>query len=92
VPRGAELSPVRVGFSVPKKKFKSSVKRHRVRRLMVEAWRLQKNGLYEQIPADRQLHIFLLYTDIVLPTQELVTTCIGKAIERLVENLKPADA
>ncbi|RYE21529.1 MAG: hypothetical protein EOP51_15415 [Sphingobacteriales bacterium] len=85
-PRGAETSPVKVGFSVPKKKFKHSVDRHRVRRLMFEAWRLQKGALYPAIPPDIQLHIFLLHTATEMPTQETITISIGKLISKLGNN------
>ena len=81
--RGAEVSPVQVGFSVPKKKWRSSVKRHRIRRLMFEAWRLNKHLLYPAIPIDKQLHLFLLFTDTTMPLQANITSVVVKAIEKL---------
>ncbi|MBS1772777.1 MAG: ribonuclease P protein component [Bacteroidetes bacterium] len=81
--RGAELSPVRAGFSVPKKKFRKSVQRHRITRLMREAWRLNKHSLYNIIPADKQLHIFIICTDNTEPTYESVTATIIKGVEQL---------
>jgi ribonuclease P protein component len=74
-----------VGFSVPKKKFKLSVDRHRIRRLMVEAWRLQKHAIYAALPADVQLHLFIVYTDKEMPTQELLMATMQKAIAQLVK-------
>jgi ribonuclease P protein component len=38
--------PVRVLISVPKKRVKKAVHRNRIKRLMREAWRLQKQELY----------------------------------------------
>lgn len=84
VPRGEELSPVQVGFSVPKKRFKLSVKRHRIRRLMAEAWRLNKHPLYAALPPDKQLRVFLIFTGGDLPSQQLVTETIIKVIDRLI--------
>ena len=83
--RDAELSPARVGFSVPKKRFRLSVHRHRIRRLMAEAWRLQKQGLYAGIPAGRQLHVFLVFTGKDIPEFNLVETAIAEGVKKLAE-------
>jgi ribonuclease P protein component len=90
VPRGAEVAPARVGFSVPKKKFRRSVHRHRVRRLMVEGWRKNKHALYSAIPQHIQLHIFLLYLDTslpeLLPLDATITACINKLAQAVANN------
>ena len=72
-----------VGFSVPKKKFKSSVHRHRVRRLMVEAWRLNKHMVYGDIPGELQLHMFFIFTDDKLPEYDTVARSMLLCIEKL---------
>jgi len=82
-----EKSPVRIGFSVPKKKFRSSVHRHRIRRLMVEAWRLNKHTLYSDIPAEKQLHLFIIFTDVKIPEYEIVKEGVLKGIEKLTGNI-----
>jgi len=87
VPRGAEVSPVRVGFSVPKKKFRSSVHRNRVRRLMREVWRLNKNELYPAIPQESQLHLFLIFTSAEMPVLDTLQQTITKGIAQLVQKL-----
>lgn len=87
MPRTDEgASPAMTGFSVPKKKFGGSVKRHRIRRLMVEAWRLNKHTLYAAIPLQQQLHIFFIFTDAVLPDYETVKAAVVKGIDKLVEH------
>lgn len=83
VPRGAEVSPVRAGFSVPKKKFRKSVQRHRLRRLMVEAWRLNKEEVYHAVPEGQQLHLFILYTSGEMVDCSTVATAVQKGIEQL---------
>lgn len=87
LPREAEVSPVRVGFTVPKKKFRKAVERNRVKRLLREAWRLNKHTLYAAVPEESQLHIFLIFTDNKLPDIETVTAVIKTGIEKLVEKL-----
>jgi ribonuclease P protein component len=83
VPRGAEVSPIRAGFSVPKKKFRKSVQRHRLRRLMVEAWRLNKQEVYQVVPADMQLHLFILYISSEMADCSTVAIAVQKGIEQL---------
>ncbi len=84
MPRPSEKdSPVMAGFSVPKKKFKHSVDRHRVRRLMVEAWRLNKHSLYEAIGPGVQLHMFFLFTDNKLPEYSAVLKPMLLSIDKL---------
>ncbi len=88
VPRtGEPASPAQAGFSVPKKKFRSSVHRHRIRRLMVEAWRLNKHTLYEAIPEGMQLHLFIVFNDTRMPAYEPVLEALLKGITKLAEKI-----
>jgi len=74
---------VRIGFSVPKKKFRLSVHRHRITRLLREAWRLNKHELYAVIPKDKQVHIFFIFTDKEMPEYQTVLASVIKGIEKL---------
>jgi ribonuclease P protein component len=85
-----KASPALAGFSVPKKKFRHSVDRHRIRRLMVEAWRLNKQSLYEAIPADVQLHVFCVFVDKAEPAYEMVRSAMVISLTKLGEALNPA--
>lgn len=82
--KDTEDTPVKAGFSVPKKKFRSSVHRHRIRRLMVESWRLNKHELYPAIPTGWQLHLFLIFTDVKMPEYEPVLLAVQKGIAKLI--------
>lgn len=77
-----EKAPVRIGFSVSKKKFKHAVKRNRVKRLMREAWRLNKH-VFEPLPADKQLHVFLIYQSNELPVYDTIETSVKAGINKL---------
>ena len=55
--------PVRFMVSVPKKKFKRAVDRNRLKRLIREAWRLNKHILYEQMKEKNLFaDVMFLYT------------------------------
>lgn len=41
--------PIQVGFSVPKRNFKLAVKRNRIKRLLRETYRLQKEIVYSEV-------------------------------------------
>ena len=90
VPKGTESSAARVGFSVSKKKFKQAVDRGRIKRLLRESWRLQQHKVLQQIPEGNQLHLFLIFTDAVLPDYATVYASVDKSIVKLNKLLADA--
>ena len=77
---------LQTGFGVSAKHFKKAVDRNRVKRLMREAWRLQKNAVNEKLlDRHKQLAVFFIYVGNELPDHELVFDKIGAALKRLIK-------
>ena len=55
--------PVKFSLSVPKRSFPKAVDRNRLRRLVREAWRLNKFWLYQQLKnTEKQYAFMVIYT------------------------------
>ena len=77
---------IQIGFAVGSKHFKNAVDRNRVKRLMRESYRLQKNELAEQLKNKQmQLAVFFVYVGNELPEYSLVFDRTGAALTRLLK-------
>ena len=74
--------PVQVGFSASKKIFKRAVKRNRIKRLMREAYRLNKHMLTNSAK-EQQLAVFFIFIGKELPTFNQVENAMKKALNKL---------
>ena len=75
---------LKAGFTVSTKYFKKAVDRNRIRRLMKEAYRLQKHTLQTGLcESNQQLVIFIIYVGKEIPEYSLVVEKITVVINKL---------
>lgn len=84
-----QKAPVRIAFGVPKRNFKLSVKRNRIKRLMREAYRLNKQEIYDALNLKSvKIVVMIVYT----PREEPLYSGIeGKIILSLRRLLNAID-
>lgn len=78
--------PAQVGVSVSKRNFKLAVDRNRIKRLMRESYRLQKEIVYDNI--DKPYVFMISYLGKQEPTYEEVFLKMEKLLTRFVEEIK----
>ena len=85
--------PCQVGFSVAKKNYKLAVDRNRLKRLMRETYRLQKQIVYNNLD---EPYVFMIsyigreeikYEDLYLKMEKLLTLFIDKVKVKTDENI-----
>ena len=76
------------GVGVSSKNFKKAVDRNRIKRLVREAWRLQKNELSEKIKiTQKRLNVFFIYTGKELPDFATVKEKVAVALKKLADKI-----
>jgi ribonuclease P protein component len=76
--------PAQASFTVPKKFFKHAVDRNRIKRLMREAYRLNKNTLFEKLVIQKQqMALMIVYKGKELPNHELATKSVVACLNKL---------
>ena len=80
------MAALQVGVGVSSKYFKKAVDRNRVKRLMREAYRLQKNSLQDWLQQNNKtMSVFFLYVGKELPPYELIAEKMNIALKRLLK-------
>ncbi|MBC7588987.1 MAG: ribonuclease P protein component, partial [Chitinophagaceae bacterium] len=77
--------PLKVGVGASSRTFKKAVHRNRIKRLLREAYRLNKQPLHDFAQQqNKQLAVFMLFIDKALPTNELQTK-MPLVIDKLIK-------
>ena len=81
---------MQVAFSVSSKNFKKAVERNRIKRLMREAYRLQKGILQSELEEhQKNLVVFIIYNGSTLPEFENIFEKMGSALQKLGKIIFP---
>ena len=78
-------APVKVLFSVSKKKFSSAVDRNRIKRLLREGYRLLKPAFYTSLPEGRSYQLGIVYIGKDLSGLPVIQKSLAHALERLTQ-------
>ncbi len=81
---------LQAGVGAPSRTFRKAVQRNRVKRLLREAYRLEKPNFMGQVSlTNKRLNLFFLYTDVVVLTQLEIQHKLKEALSLLVKKLTP---
>jgi ribonuclease P protein component len=84
----SEKNGLKAAFTASKKNFKKAVDRNRIRRLMKESWRLQKNELQLSLQSSQKsLDIFFIYTGKELPEYPFIYKKMEEVIQKLQDQI-----
>jgi len=82
----------KTGVGVSSRHFKKAVHRNRIKRLLREAYRTEKQALHTYLNNNKkQLVLFLLFIDKALPQYALVKDKMKLCIQRLIHVLNEVD-
>lgn len=82
--------PVQITTTVSKRNFKRAVDRNRIKRVMREAYRLNKGELYKALPEqEEQLAWMIIYIGRELPVSRKIDKAMQKLIRKFLRQFPP---
>jgi len=85
--------PIKTGVGVSSRHFKKAVDRNRIKRLLREAYRTEKLPLHEFLNNhQKEVAIFFLYIDKILPEKKNIKSIMPQIIERLMKKINETAA
>jgi ribonuclease P protein component len=83
LPAGGEAG-LQMGVTASKRYFKKAVDRNRIKRLLREAYRLQKTELAEQVRnSGRKGTLFFIYTDKTIASFDTIKAAMARCLQKL---------
>ena len=77
--------PLQAGFGVSARNFPLAVHRNRIKRRTREAYRLQKQTLFDALAANNLcIDLFFIYTGREMPAYEVISRRAGECLEKLI--------
>jgi ribonuclease P protein component len=80
---------IKAGVTVSKRKFKSAVKRNRIKRVLREAYRLNKSSINNN--STDKYSLLFLYLGKEMPKSSEINTCIVSVINKFNKKIAPVD-
>lgn len=81
-----DKNPLKVLLSVPKKNFKSAVKRNLIKRRIRESFRLQKNNLYQKLRSvQKSFYLGIIYTNTEVQAYQVINKELNALIAKLIK-------
>lgn len=78
--------PAQAAFSVSKKKYKKAVDRNKIKRLMREAYRIEKLNFYQSLSLQNQYRIVFVYIGKQIEPIDKVQKSMIKILNRICNN------
>lgn len=75
---------LKMGVGISSRSFKKAVDRNKIKRLIREAWRMQKNDLHNSLAKkNQQANIFIIYTGKEMPPYQEIAHAIKNTLVKL---------
>jgi ribonuclease P protein component len=81
-------STVQIAVGSSSRHFKKAVQRNRIKRLLREAYRLQKHGLIDFLPALKQLNAFILFVGKDMSETAMISEKMKALLEKLANSIQ----